>query len=231
MAMKSKPSAPKTLTDPEIRQKYRIQFSVPESAPKRTTSCLDYFREAIAYYLSAEKLYEWVNADPPRQLPLRDPIYYLYHQTLELSLKSCVYSYSPSVGFEPLTNHQGKHIANHDLSEYFHICQRKKLLDVNPETDDLISLFGGKKRAEDYRYAGQIEIVAQLQWVRVVVGRLLENIEPHIIAWADSKGVVLFAPPGPPTRLRFAIGRPPYSTIPVRLKLAAYPPGSPSPPR
>jgi hypothetical protein len=98
------------------------------------------------------------------------------------------------------------------------LCQSKELLGTDPETIELIALFGGKDRAEDYRYAGQNDIVAELQWVRVVVGRLMENIEPRVIAWADSNGVALL--PGFPTKLRYAIGKPPYSTKPVQLKLA-----------
>jgi hypothetical protein len=33
------------------------------SLAKKVVSSLEYFKEAIAYYISAEKLYEWVNAE------------------------------------------------------------------------------------------------------------------------------------------------------------------------
>jgi hypothetical protein len=49
-----------------------------------------YFQEAIAYYIAANKLREIMTTQPPSGLPLRDPTYFLYHHSAELTLKACL---------------------------------------------------------------------------------------------------------------------------------------------
>jgi hypothetical protein len=53
---------------------------------------LELFKEALAYQVSADRLYEQLAPQPRIGLPLSDPVYFLYHHAAELALKACLRS-------------------------------------------------------------------------------------------------------------------------------------------
>ena len=65
------------------------------SSPKEPSLTIEYFKEAIAYQISADRLYEQIDSQTLKKLPLRDPIYFLYHHAAELALKACLLSHDP----------------------------------------------------------------------------------------------------------------------------------------
>jgi hypothetical protein len=79
------------------------------SSPKNTHP-MAHFEAAIAYQISANKLREIMNSQPPSGLPLRDPAYFLYHHSVELALKACLLSHGASIQ------------TGHDILAWFERC-------------------------------------------------------------------------------------------------------------
>ena len=50
-----------------------------------------WFENAISFRSAADLLFEAI-ASPDNKRPLRDPVYFLYHQAVELTLKACLVS-------------------------------------------------------------------------------------------------------------------------------------------
>ena len=62
------------------------------SSPKEPSLAIEYFKEAIAYQISVDRLYEQIDSQTLKKLPLRDPIYFFYHieqQVAALSRVAC----------------------------------------------------------------------------------------------------------------------------------------------
>jgi hypothetical protein len=135
-----------------------------------------YFDSAIEYKAAAELL-AIIMAAPGNTLPLRDPTYHLYHHAVELVLKGYLVSKGQSV--QP----------GHYISAYYDRCRKLGLRiadDVDYDANNLIAVLQQGNRHESYRYVGPIECFSpDLSWTREMVGRLLDSVEPHVLAWLE----------------------------------------------
>jgi hypothetical protein len=64
------------------------------SSSKEPSLAIEYFKEALAYRTSADRLHELLPAQPRIGLPLSDPVYFLYHHAAELALQACLLSHN-----------------------------------------------------------------------------------------------------------------------------------------
>jgi hypothetical protein len=144
------------------------------SSSTQLLQAMEYFKEALAYQTSADRLHEQLPAQPRIGLPLSDPVYFLYHHAAELALKAC------------LMSHKMPAPRGHRIEALFARCRRENLLghDEHREMHNLMVLLDAKDSGKGYRYAGSKDIVAQLAWVQEGVGQLISDIEPHLRAWA-----------------------------------------------
>ena len=55
---------------------------------------MEYFKEALAYQISADRLLALIAPQPRIGLPLSDPIYFLYHHAAELALQACLLAHN-----------------------------------------------------------------------------------------------------------------------------------------
>ena len=154
-----------------------------------------YFQEAVAYYIAANKLREIMTTQPPSGLPLRDPTYFLYHHSAELTLKAC------------LLPHGAKIRSRHNIVALFDRCQTKGLLgpkDAHSEAHNLMVLLNGGNYGMIYRYVDASKhVIPELSWVHETVDRLIGAIEPHLVTWATRNNV-----PGP-SNIRLTFGNRP----------------------
>src|SRR6266403_4132544 len=91
------------------------------SSPKEPSLAIEYFKEAIAYQISADRLYEQIDSQTLKKLPLRDPIYFLYRHAAELALKACLLSHDLSVR------------SGHSIGAIFERCRKKGFLGMDDE--------------------------------------------------------------------------------------------------
>lgn len=167
-----------------------------------TRHAMAVFEKATAYRSAADKLLQ-VMKSPGNSLPLRDPIYFLYHHATELALKACLLTHD-------------LHKAGHDIGALFELCRTHKILglnDVHFELHNLIVLLEGGNSRNRYRYAVVNNSVAPaLPWVQETVGQLFEAVEPQVIAWATNSVL-----PAPSTNW-LCFGKPSYEKQPVPSK-------------
>ena len=64
------------------------------SSPKEPSPAMEYFKEALAYQISADRLLALIAPQPRIGLPLSDPIYFLYHHAAELALQACLLAHN-----------------------------------------------------------------------------------------------------------------------------------------
>ena len=179
------------------------------SSSKEPSLAMEYFKEALAYQTSADRLHELLPAQPRIGLPLSDPVYFLYHHAAELALQACLLAHN-------LPERKG-----HSIGALFEQCRKKHLLgtvDEHREMHRLMVFLDGKDYGKGYRYARPRDVVPQLGWVREGVGKLIADVEPHLKAWGKNNGVAGPWDPYTVTRLRYALGKPTYTTQPTPLK-------------
>ena len=138
-----------------------------------------------------------------------DPIYHLYHQAVELALRSCL-----------MSNDLRSKETKHNVVVLFEQYIREKLLGVtqdNSEIHQLLVYLNGNDGGKAHRYTGS-DLVPEPAWVRQGVGQLIADIEPHLKAWGQKNGIA--GPWDPPvvTRLRYAVQKPNYTKQPKPLK-------------
>jgi hypothetical protein len=108
-----------------------------------------YFEAALSYRAAAYQLFATIEAKPTeRQLPIRDPTYFLYAHAVELALKACLLSH----------DHPIEH--GHAISDYYEKCRTAKLIgikDPRHEMHNLIALLeaGNELPLHRYRYPGK----------------------------------------------------------------------------
>jgi HEPN domain-containing protein len=179
------------------------------SSPKEPSPAMEYFKEALAYQISADKLLGLIAPQPRIGLPLSDPIYFLYHHAAELALQACLLAHN-------LPERKG-----HSIGALFEQCRKKHLLgtvDEHREMHNLMVFLDGKDYGKGYRYARQNDFVPELAWVQEGVRQLIADVEPHLKAWGKNNGVTGPWDPHTVTRLRYALGKPTYTKQPKPLK-------------
>jgi hypothetical protein len=163
------------------------------------SQAMEFFELALAYQVSADRLFEQLPPQPRIGLPLSDPIYFLYYHATELVLKALLLSDDAPV--EP----------KHGIRDLFTNCQTYQLLDIVGKHRELYNLmvFLGGLRENDledngigYRYASRNGFVPKLEDVREGVGELIAYTKPRLENWAKANCVA-----GQVTRLRYAIGK------------------------
>jgi HEPN domain-containing protein len=166
----------------------------PKTQQKRPRSPLHlhpmgWFQNAISFRSAADLLFEAITS-PDNKRPLRDPVYFLYHQAVELALKACLVSRGLKVP------EGGKD--QHDIGKLFEQCREKKLLgldDKHFDTHNLIDLLSQGNRLQRYRYPGPNErFIPDLGWLHETVGQLFEAVEHHVAQWVAKN-----PSPPPPT--------------------------------
>jgi hypothetical protein len=163
------------------------------------SNAMDFFELALAYQLSANRLFERLPPQPRIGLPLSDPVYFLYYHAAELVLKALLLSEGAPVE------------ERHGIRDLFTNCQTYQLLDIvdkHRELYNLMVFLGGLRENEKedygmgYRYASRNGAVPILEEVREGVAELIAYIEPRLEKWAKANPVA-----GQVTRLRYAIGK------------------------
>jgi HEPN domain-containing protein len=171
---------------------------------------LELFKEALAYQVSADRLYEQLAPQPRIGLPLSDPVYFLYHHAAELALKACLRSHNLRPG------------KAHGVGELFQRCRTTGLLGIDDEHRDmhnlLVVLDGGRDEGRGYRYASRNGFVPELEWVQEAVRKLMADVKPHLENWAKSNGIADPWDPNTVTRLRYALSKPTFTKQPKPLK-------------
>jgi len=179
------------------------------SSPKTPSLAIEYFKEAIAYQISANRLYEQIDSQTLIKFPLRDPIYFLYHHAAELALKACLLSHDLSVR------------SGHSIGAFFERCRKERFLgmdDEHLEMHNLMVFLDATDKGEGYRYAGQSDFRPDVPWVQEVIGKLIAAVEPHVKAWAKKKGIAGPSEPYSATKLWHFFGKPTYTKQPKPLK-------------
>jgi HEPN domain-containing protein len=170
---------------------------------------MEYFKQALAYQVSADRLNELIAPQPRIGLPLSDPIYFLYHHAAELALQACLLSHG-------LPERKG-----HSIGNLFEACRKKRLLgidDEHREIHNLMVFLDGEDHGKGYRYSRTRDFVPQLAWVQEGVRQLIADVEPHLRAWSKNKGVPGPWDPHTVTRVRYALGKPSYTQQAKPLK-------------
>jgi HEPN domain-containing protein len=168
------------------------------SSSKEPSLAMEYFKEALAYQTSADRLHDLLPAQPRIGLPLSDPIYFLYHHAAELALQACLLSHN-------LPERKG-----HRIGALFEQCQKQQLLDINDEHGEmhyLMVFLDGEDFGKGYRYARRSDFVPELAWVREGVRELIAVVEPRLKAWGQTNGIAGPWDPYTVTRLRYALGK------------------------
>ena len=135
---------------------------------------------------------------------IRDPTYFLYAHAVELALKGCLLS----SGIKPKRTHA--------ISELYGECRERKLLgrnDYNRDIYTLIYFLGTANQYHEYRYPDTPEVshgIPVLPWTKEIVGRLMEEVEPNVLAWVAAHPTS----PAPPTT-KFTFGKPTVTKQPV----------------
>jgi HEPN domain-containing protein len=125
---------------------------------------MELFKEALAYQVSADRLYERLAPQPRIGLPLSDPVYFLYHHAVELALKAC------------LLSHNLRPRKVHGVGELFERCEPRACLGIDDEHHEMHNLMvflDGADKGMGYRYAGRNGFVPQLEWVQEVARKLM----------------------------------------------------------
>jgi HEPN domain-containing protein len=170
---------------------------------------IEYFKAAIAYQISANRLYEQIDSQTLKKLPLRDPIYFLYHHAVELALKSCLLSHGLSVR------------SGHSIGAFFERCRTKGFLGIDDDEHHELHLMQGlvvfldaADYGRGYRYARQNDIRPRLPWVQEVIGKLIAAVEPHVEAWAKKNGIAGPSEPYSATKRLHFFGKPAHTKQP-----------------
>lgn len=177
--------------------------------PIQPSQTMEYYKAALAYQDSADRLHELLPVQPRIGLPLSDPVYFLYHHAAELALKACLMSHSLPVR------------SGHNTGALFERCRREKLLgivDVHREMHNLMVFLDAGDNGQGYRYARQSDFVPELAWVQEVVRKLIADVKPQVEHWAKINGFPGLTEPDKITRLRYAFGKPIYTKQPKPLK-------------
>jgi len=173
-----------------------------------------WFQNAISFRSAADLLFEAITSPDNNKRPLRDPVYFLYHQAVELALKACLTSRGLKVP------EGGKD--QHDIGKLFEWCRKEKLLglgDKHFNTHNLIALLGQGNRWQRYRYPGpnpnneHDHVIPDLGWLHETVGQLFEAVEPHVAEWVAKNPL---SPPPPTIRGALKLLGPP-EPIPISL--------------
>jgi HEPN domain-containing protein len=184
-------------------------------SPRRKQSpaiAIEYFKEAVAYQISADRLYEQIDSQTLKKLPLRDPIYYLYHHASELALKACLLSHDLSVR------------SGHSIGAFFERCRTRGFLGIDDEHHELhlihllMIFLDATDYGKGYRYARENDFRPTLRWVQEVVGKLIAAVEPHVEAWAKKKGIAGPSEPYSATKRWHFFGKPTLTKQPRPLK-------------
>lgn len=165
---------------------------------KKIPPAMEFFKAAMAYQHSADML-NGLLADQPRVgLPLSDPVYFLYHHTIELALKAYLLCNGLSIP---------KGRERHNILALFDRCRTRGLVDLHDEneTQKLISYLSTEDHGIGYRYARPSDLVPDLNWVQEVVRNLIAAIKPELENWAERSGVSGLSVPYTITRLRYSI--------------------------
>ncbi len=129
------------------------------------------------------------------QLPIREPIYYLYHHAVELILKSFLHA-----------RHRGFR-NTHDVNVLYSMCcnEGMKVRDGHHfEVKNCIDLLRAGNRNHFYRYPVENKHAApSLTWTCDVVTRLIEAVTPLVKSNAPR-----------PSTIRASLGKPTYSPLP-----------------
>jgi hypothetical protein len=175
------------------------------SSSKTLPPAMEYFKKAVAYQLSADRLYEQIDQPirtlplrDPRMLPLHDPIYFLYHHATELALKACLMSHNLSVR------------RGHRIEALFERWRTGRFLGADAEHREMHNLMvflDADDNGQGYRYAGQRDISPQLGWVQEAIGKIIAAVEPHLETWAKNNGVTGPSAPYSVTKIRLVVGK------------------------
>ena len=165
-----------------------------------------YFDSAKGYQAAADRLLLTIEAG--EGLPIRDPVHFLFAQTVELALKACLLSR----GFQPAR--VGR--AGHGISGLYDQCRDETLVGTNDPhrlMDLLIGILESGNEYHQYRYPDEPLVrraVPNLTWTREVVGQLMADVKPHVDAWAAANPAV-----SAPTSTRIAFGKPTFTHQPI----------------
>ncbi|MGD0108794.1 MAG: HEPN domain-containing protein [Rhodopila sp.] len=167
-----------------------------------------YFDAAKGYQSAADRLL--LSIESGEGLLIRDPTYFLYAHAVELALKSCLLS----SGINPKRTHV--------ISRLYGECRERKLIgttDYNHDIHNLIYFLGSANECHEYRYPDTPEVpraIPDLPWAREIVGRLMEEVEPNVVAWVAAHPTS----PAPSTK-KIAFGKPTFTKQPVPTKTAS----------
>lgn len=130
------------------------------------------FDEAGAFRSAGDTLIQMLTS-PGNTLPLRDPVYFLYHHATELALKAFLLSRGLPV---PRVGKDG-----HEIGALFDRCRTNGLLgpaDENSELRAFVYLLAKGNLKNSYRYAGEDidSAIPDFAWVREAVGELFEAV-------------------------------------------------------
>lgn len=133
-----------------------------------------YFDAAKGYQSAADRLL--LSIESGEGLLIRDPTYFLYAHAVELALKGCLLS----SGINPKRTHV--------ITELYGECCERNLIgrnDYNHDISNLIYFLGTANEYHEYRYPDTPEVphaIPVLPWTREIVGRLMEEVEPNVVA-------------------------------------------------
>jgi hypothetical protein len=131
-----------------------------------------FFELACQYKNAADLLSERFESGTTNlsNLPIREPIYFLYHHATELVLKAF------------LTSHSKRTSSSHDIEGLYEASRKEGLIvkeDHAFEVHNLIHLLAAGNQGHFYRYPVENKrISSHSAWTRDVVGRLVEAVAP-----------------------------------------------------
>ena len=155
-----------------------------------------FLNEARQYQKAASRLLSSVSDEPKlgHQVPLSDPIYFLYFQTVELALKAFLLFHAQAI---PTRGQAG-----HDIVELHQRCQALGLrINAGPyELQNIVNLLASGNDEQGFRYFNvKSSAIPELSWTRDVVDSLVGVIREQVV---DD------APPGPAVKIQFVVGKP-----------------------
>jgi hypothetical protein len=149
---------------------------------------------ALKYHNAASKLLDIVAQGPKvgNQVPLSDPIYFLYFHTVELGLKAFLRFHGQDVPRGP---------AGHDIVDLYRQCETFARLDSRPyDLQNVVNLLASGNEDHGFRYFNlDSGAIPDLFWTREVVNSLIQVLREQI----DDN-----APPGVAVKIQMVMGKP-----------------------
>lgn len=136
------------------------------------------YEKALAFRVAGDIVeQELAKSTQLARCPIGDPIYFLYHQAVELALKACLLTINLRPG------------NTHGISHLFDRCwTANQLSGLGGRYQEIQSFIRYLDGPERYRY-GQNTLAPQLVWARDCVQALMEEVELRMKAWGKANSV------------------------------------------